>query len=132
MESQYRIIALPDGRQEDRKGGGGNAPTGGNNGGGGNVPTGGNSGNGSIQSSGYGPAPKQGPPGSTYTQYTSDGKNTVKSQTTYGEYGAPEQRIDYQGRDHGVGVPHVHKFSWALRGENVCRIKPVEIYPYRM
>ena len=77
--------------------------------------------NGLGNSSGYGLAPKQGSPGSTYTQYSSDGKYDIVSVTTYGEYGAPSQRIDYQGRDHGVGLPHIHVFSWAVSNDKVCQ-----------
>ena len=87
--------------------------------------------NGSNNSFGQAQAPKQGISGSTYTQYSSDGKNSVVSQTTYNEYGVPGQRIDYQGRDHGVGLPHVHVYSWAMRGENLYQTCH-KIYLYRM
>ena len=80
--------------------------------------------------SGTGRAPSQGAPGTTYTQYSSDGKNTVVSQTTYGEYGAPALRMDYQGHDHHKGLPHLHVFLWGMRNGKVCPIKPEQIYSF--
>ena len=91
-----------------------------NDGGGGNAQNSGIA-SGSQLYFGYGHAPKQGPAGSTYTQYSSDGKQSVVSQTTYNEYCVPERRIDYQGRDHGVGLPHVHVYSWDVRNGSVVR-----------
>ena len=61
---------------------------------------------------GTGQAPHQGTPGSTYTQTSSDGKGTIVSQTTYNEYGQRGQRIDWQGRDHGIGLPHIHTYTY--------------------
>ncbi len=57
-------------------------------------------------------APKNGLPGSTYTQVSGGQSPHVISVTTYGEYTARSTRIDYYGRDHGVGLPHIHYFSW--------------------
>ena len=79
-------------------------------------------------SSGYGKAPTQGTPGTTYTQLSSDGKNEIVSVTTYGEYGAPSQRIDYRGRDHGKGLPHIHVYSWTMRNDRVCPAAKERIY----
>lgn len=87
--------------------------------------------NDASDSSGYGKAPPQGIPGSTYTQYSSDGKNTVVSQTTYNDYGVRGIRIDYQGRDHGIGLPHVHDYSWGIINDNVVQTNE-EIYLYRI
>ena len=58
-------------------------------------------------------APKQGDPGSTYTQISSDGKNTVCSQTTYNEYCMPGTRVDYNHTHGSIGAPHAHIFSYA-------------------
>lgn len=85
----------------------GNAPNGGSNG---TSIGSGNSGN----TTGSGQAPHKGDPGSTYTQVSSDGKGQIVSVTTYGDYGAPSTRIDYIGRDHKVGLPHMHIFTWRL------------------
>ena len=66
---------------------------------------------------GTGKAPKQGEPGSTYTQISSDGKNQIVSRTTYNEHGLPGERIDFIGRGHGgIETPHVHQFSWTKIG----------------
>ena len=59
---------------------------------------------------GTGHAPKSGAPGSKYTQISSDGQKRIISETTYDENGMPIQRIDYSGRDHGIGLPHIHVF----------------------
>ena len=75
------------------------------------APKGGNNFN-TGNSTGVGHAPKQGACGSTYTQISSDGKGKIVSTTTYGEYDRPATRIDYMGRDHGVGLPHIHTMSW--------------------
>ena len=40
-------------------------------------------------------------------------------------------RIDYQGRDHNIGLPHVHEYFWGMRGDSVVRIAPEKIYPYK-
>ena len=61
---------------------------------------------------GTGKAPSHGTPGSTYTQLSSDGKGTVISETTYNEYSQRGQRIDWVGRSHGVGLPHIHKYNY--------------------
>ena len=88
--------------------------------------------NGINNSTGYGRAPKQSYPGSTYTQQSSDGKNSVISQTTYNQYGLPEQRIDYSGHSHGsVGSPHVHVFSYIVREGSIFR-NGERIYAYRV
>lgn len=87
---------------------------------------------GSSNFGGYGRAPKQGVPDSTYTQLSSDGKNTVVSQTMYNEYGVPGYRVDYQGRDHGVGLPHVHEYSWGIRDGRVVPTGRDKVYLYRM
>lgn len=70
---------------------------------------------------GPGQAPHQGTPGSTYTQTSSDGKGTIVSQTTYNEYGQRGQRIDWQGRDHGVGLPHIHTFTYGYYNGSLRR-----------
>jgi hypothetical protein len=88
--------------------------------------------NGASDSSGYGKAPKQGIPGSTYTQYSSDGKNTVVSKTTYNNYGVRESHIDYQGRDHGVGLPHIHVLSWGIRDGRVVPTGKEKVSLYRI
>ncbi len=62
--------------------------------------------------SGTGMAPKTGQPGSTYYQYSSDGKNTLVSETYYNEHGLPGYHIDYAGRDHHIGLPHMHRYSY--------------------
>ena len=100
---------------------------------GGGAQTSGNSGytNGSINSFGSGHAPKQGSPGSTYTQYSRDGKNSVISRTTYNQYGLPGQRIDY-GHSHGsISSPHVHVFSYTVRDGHVFQ-NGKDVYEYRM
>ena len=45
-------------------------------------------------SSGTARAPKKGAPGTTYTQMSSDGTNSVVSQTKYNEYEMPAYRVD--------------------------------------
>lgn len=62
---------------------------------------------------------------------SSDGKNTVVSETVYGEYGAPAYRIDYQGKDHGVGLPHIHIYYWGMREGSVVRTNRPDCFPYR-
>ena len=59
-----------------------------------------------------GQAPKQGASGTTYTQISSDGKGRTVSVTTYGAYDRPVTRVDYLGRDHNIGLPHIHRFDW--------------------
>ena len=102
---------------------GGNGSPGGNGGHVGNSGSGGSSGSGPsspISSSnagancqtGYGKAPPQAPPGTVYTQISSDGNNTVVSRTLYNEYSMPEFRIDYGGHTHGeISGVHMHQFS---------------------
>ena len=66
-----------------------------------------------TNTTGTGKAPKQGEPGSTYTQISSEGTNQIVSQTTYNENGLPAQRIDFIGRAHGnIATPHIHLFRW--------------------
>lgn len=68
-------------------------------------------------------APKQGDPGSTYTQISSDGKNTVCSQTTYNEYCMPGTRVDYNHTHGSIGAPHIHVFSYADINGTIRRTK---------
>ena len=85
----------------------------------------------SLHTSGPGQAPKQGASGSIYTQYSSDGQSNIVSQTTYNEYGLPGQRIDYSGRDHHVGLPHIHTFSYRVKlstGEVVRCGEDIQLY----
>ena len=124
---------------EDRRGGGGGGYLLGNSSGdttvSGNTqrtnnPLGSGNAPGSNNTSEYSRAPKQGVPGSTYIQISSDGTNTVRSSTTYNEYGMPGQRIDYDHSHGSIGAPHVHAFSYAVRENGIFRIGE-EIYPYR-
>ena len=82
-----------------------------------------NTGNGynTGHSIGTGHAPKQGASGSTYTQISSDGKGQTVSVTTYGAYDRPFTRVDYQGRDHNVGLPHIHRFGWGYYNGGIRR-----------
>jgi hypothetical protein len=79
----------------------------------------------SSGSVGYGKAPKTAPPNSSYTQISSDGKNTIVSQTQYNEYGLRGTRIDYFGRDHGYGLPHIHRYTYGWINGNLYQIKTV-------
>ena len=61
---------------------------------------------------GLGKAPPQGPAGTVYTQLSSDGNNTIVSQTLYNEYNMPDLRIDYGGHSHGkISGVHIHFYS---------------------
>ena len=70
---------------------------------------------------GYSQAPKQGIPGYTYTQVSSDGRNIIVSHTTYNEHGLPGTRVDYVGRSHSVGLPHIHRYSYNAIGGKIFR-----------
>ena len=90
-----------------------------------------NTGNGynTGHSVGTGQAPKQGASGSTYTQISSDGKGQTVSVTTYGAYDRPFTRVDYLGRDHHVGLPHVHRFDWGFYNGGIRQIGET-VMPY--
>ena len=68
-------------------------------------------------------APKQGDPGSTYTQISSDGTNAICSQTTYNEYGMPGMRVDYNHTHGSAGSPHIHLYSYADINSAIRRTK---------
>lgn len=56
-----------------------------------------------------------------YTQVSSDGNNSIVSQTIYNEYGMPGQRIDYMHSHGNIEGPHVHVFSYIEIGGKVYR-----------
>jgi hypothetical protein len=55
----------------------------------------------------------------------------VVSQTTYNQYGLPGQRIDFDHSHGPIGAPHVHVFSYTVRGEHIYR-NGKDIYEYRV
>ena len=70
------------------------------------------------------------PAGTVHTQISSDGSNTVVSQTFFGEHGMKVFRIDYQGRPHGDTLcPHVH-FYYTYAGANGLFLNNGPILPY--
>ncbi len=81
-------------------------------------------------SSGTARAPKKGAPGTTYTQMSSDGTNSVVSQTKYNEYEMPAYRVDYLGHTHGdIPNPHIHVFSYTVIGGKAFR-DGANVIPY--
>lgn len=103
-------------------GGGSRGPSGSTNAG---QTNGSSNSNGLGNTTGYGQAPKTGTPGSQYTQISSDGQNQTVSVTTYNEYGQRGIRVDYLGRDHGLGLPHIHTYSYDVINGQLHRTKEV-------
>ena len=81
--------------------------------------------NGGGNTTGYSQAPEVGTPGSQYTQVSSDGQNRTVSVTTYNEYGQRGTRVDYSGRDHRVGLPHIHIYSYGIIEGHLRRTKEI-------
>lgn len=73
--------------------------------------------NGSIHvQTGYSQAPNYNPGTDLYIQYTNF-QNTVKSFTSYNEYGYANIRVDLRGRPHKGLLPHIHVFNYYLPGK---------------
>ena len=53
----------------------------------------------------------------------------MKSITVYNQYELPDYRIDYQGRGHGVGTPHIHIYSYGEIDGTLYRVNET-VLPY--
>ena len=76
-------------------------------------------------------APPTSPTGTVYTQVSSDGKNTIVSQTVYGEHNMPAYRIDYNHSHGEIGPPHIHYF-FLYNGPNGVFLNKGPTLPYQL